>query len=212
MKSVKITKTNHAINMETPVDATIVRGKFYNNLKDDFDAAIPGDGLAKADTISEYTAGSGVTIDGVLLKDGLVQTSNLKTTTTVLTATQIVGTDAGDIGHSAGAILVPAAATGHVYEFVSAMLILNFAVKAYTGGATDLVVRVGTVAQCAAITAASLLGASADVIMQINKIATNTLATAATTINLAGTAFTQPDTAAGTLTCIVTYRDHLTTL
>jgi len=72
MKSVKITKTNHAIDMKTPVDATIVRGKFFNDLKDDFDAMRPSDTAINADTLSEVTSGAGVTIDSVLFKDNTV--------------------------------------------------------------------------------------------------------------------------------------------
>jgi hypothetical protein len=37
---------------------------------DAFNAVVPIEGTAKANTISEYTADSGVTIDGVLVKDG----------------------------------------------------------------------------------------------------------------------------------------------
>jgi hypothetical protein len=43
---------------------------------DAFNAVVPIEGTAKANTISEYDAGSGVTVDGVLLKDGTVQTVN----------------------------------------------------------------------------------------------------------------------------------------
>lgn len=214
MKSVKITKTNHAIDMETPVDATIVRGKFYNNLKDDFDALRPSDTVIKANTISEVTSAAGVTADSVLLKDGYVQATNLKTVLATLTATEIVGTSAGDIGHSAGAILVPAAGTGYIHEFVSALIVYDYGTAAYTGGTNDLVIRVGTVAQCAAITTASLLGGAADAILAVNKLATNTVETgsAAGTINLYGTAYTQPGDAAGVLRIYVTYRTYPTGL
>lgn len=214
MKSVKITKTNHAIDMETPVDATIVRGKFYNNLKDDFDALRPSDTVIKANTISEVTSAAGVTADNVLLKDGYVQATNLKTVLATLTATEIVGTSTGDIGHSAGAILVPAAGTGYIHEFVSALIVYDYGTAAYTDGANDLVIRVGTVNQCAAITTATLLGGTADAILAVNKLATNTVETgsAAGTINLYGTAYTQPGDAAGVLRIYVTYRTYPTGL
>jgi hypothetical protein len=45
---------------------------WYNELVDAFNAIVPTAGTAQADTINEVTAGSGVTIDGVLLKDGIV--------------------------------------------------------------------------------------------------------------------------------------------
>lgn len=52
-----------------------VKVSAYNNLYDDVLALNPGDGLANINTISEYTSGSGVTVDGVLLKDSAVDTN-----------------------------------------------------------------------------------------------------------------------------------------
>jgi len=75
MKSRKITSTNHNDGIGSSDDVIIVRGGFYNQLKDDWDAHVPSDGSAKFNTIAEYTAGQGVTIDGVLIKDGIVTTT-----------------------------------------------------------------------------------------------------------------------------------------
>lgn len=72
MKAKRITKSNFATNLNSNDDVVPVRGLHYNQLKDDFDAHITGDGAGKFDTVSEYTSGEGVTADGVLLKDGLV--------------------------------------------------------------------------------------------------------------------------------------------
>lgn len=70
MSLTKIGKTPTSINrME---DALKVTAKDYNALVDAFNAAVPALGEANADTINEYTSGEGVTIDGVILKDGAV--------------------------------------------------------------------------------------------------------------------------------------------
>jgi hypothetical protein len=53
-------------------DALKVTAKDYNILIDAFNAVVPIEGTAKANTISEYDSGSGVTVDGVLVKDGSI--------------------------------------------------------------------------------------------------------------------------------------------
>lgn len=131
----------------------------------------------------------------------------LKVVTVTLTATEIVGTAAGDIGHAAGAVLVAAPGAGLINEFVSAVLSYDFVTAAYTGGADDLVVRQGTTAVSAPIAAADLLGDTADDIAFVNALsAADIKLTANSTLNLAGTAYTQPGTAAGTLKVHIAYR------
>jgi len=127
--------------------------------------------------------------------------------TVTLTAAEIVGTAAGDIGHAAGAVLVAAPGTGYILEFVSAVLSYDFGVAAYTGGNNDLVIRQGTTAVSAAIADADLLGDSADDIAYVNALAAADIKlTANSTLNLAGTAYTNPGTAAGTLKVHIAYR------
>lgn len=135
--------------------------------------------------------------------------SVVQTATVTLTATEIVGTSAGDIGHSAGAVLVAAPGAGKILEFVSATLIYTFDTAAYTGGNNDLVIRQGTTAVSAAIADADLIGDSADDIACVNALsAADIKLTQNSTLNLAGTAYTQPGTAAGTLSARITYRVH----
>lgn len=135
--------------------------------------------------------------------------SVLQTATVTLTVTQIVGTAAGDIGHSAGAVLVAAPGATKILEFVSAVLIYDFDTAAYTGGNNDLVIRQGTTAVSAAIADADLIGDTADDIAYVNALsAADIKLTANSTLNLAGTAYTQPGTAAGTLSVRITYRVH----
>lgn len=126
-----------------------------------------------------------------------------------LTVDEIVGTAAGDIGHSAGAILVAAPGAGFLLEFVSATLSYTRDTATYTGGADDLVIRQGTTTMSAAIAAADLLGDSADDIAYINALsAADIKLTANSTLNLKSTAWTDPGTAVGTLKVFIAYRVH----
>lgn len=138
--------------------------------------------------------------------------SNIYTTEVTLTATQIVGTSAGDIGHTDGAILVAAPTSAYALEFVSAVLIYDYATAAYTGGGDDMVVRIGSVAQSSAVSKANCLGASGDKVYRVGAIATEVSLPVGSTINLYGTAFTQPGTAAGVLRVQLNYRIHTTGL
>lgn len=174
------------------------------------------------DTITEKTAATGVTIDGVLLKDGLVaatalgnaaNTGQVLTVVTTLTATEIVGTSAGDIGHASGATLVAAPGAGFVLELISALFVYDFATAAYTGGAGDAVIAYESgAAATSAITAANLLTAAGDKLLTLRPIATEVVPVANKALSLRGTAYTNPGTAAGVLRCHVTYRIHTTAL
>jgi len=163
--------------------------------------AITGDIQATAGSIGTTELADNAVTSGKLA------TGVLQVATVTLTATEIVGTAAGDIGHSAGAVLVAAPGTGYILEFVSAVLSYDFATAAYTGGGDDLVVRQGTTAVSAPIAAADLLTDTADDIAYVNALAAADIKlTANSTLNLAGTAYTQPGTAAGTLKVHITYR------
>lgn len=77
MKSTKITKTNHAGPYNTPEEASLVHGKFFNDLMDDFAAHVPSDGEGKLDTLDEYTAGAGVKISNLEIhSDGSMNHAN----------------------------------------------------------------------------------------------------------------------------------------
>jgi hypothetical protein len=76
-----------------------------------------------------------------------------------------------------------------------------------------LVIRQGTTAVSGATTTANLLGAAGDKIVYASALATAGVAlTANSTINLSGTAYTQPGTAAGVLRVKLAYRVHTTDL
>lgn len=152
------------------------------------------------------------------IADAAVTTAKLAETTiqyaeVELTATEIVGTSAGDLGHAAGAVLVAAPGATKTLEFVSAVLIYDYDTAAYTGGGDDLVVRQGTTTVSAAVAGADLVGASADKIAFVGALSAADIAlTANSTLNLASTAWTQPGTAAGVLRVKVAYRVHTTGL
>lgn len=189
-----------------------------NELVDAVNTFNPSSATLVADTINESTSGAGVTVDGVLLKDGGISLGStnvqLFTTLTTLTATEIVGTAAGDIGHANGATLVAAPSSAYALEFVSATFVYDFATAAYTGGANDLVVAIGSggAALTTAITSANLLTAAGDKVLTIKAIATEIPLSVGTGISLRGTAYTQPGTAAGVLRVYTTYRKIATGL
>lgn len=161
----------------------------------------------------------GVTADGVLLKDskvtatgGISTTANVTeyTVLTTLTATEIVGTAAGDLGHANGATLVAAPEAGFALQFVSAIAIYDFGVAAYTGGGNDTSIRLGGggAAITGVVTSANLLGAAGDKIVRFDPLSTAALpVTENVGISLTSTtAWTQPGTAAGVLRVYTTYR------
>jgi hypothetical protein len=185
----------------------------------------------KVNNIAAATASeTGVSVPGTLavtgattltgqlnVNGGLAKQSTVveKTASVTLTATQIVGTSAGDIGHAAGATLVAAPGAGYVLEFVSAVLIYDFDTAAYTGGGDDTVIQDGDggVAMTTAIAGADLLEAAGDKIVHVTALSASDQAlTANKPLTLQGTALTQPGTAAGVLRCHVTYKVHTTGL
>lgn len=127
-----------------------------------------------------------------------------------LTATQIVGTSAGDLGHASGAELVAAPGAGYVLQLINAVLIYDYSVAAYTGGGNDTFIQNGAsaVALTTSIASADLLGAAGDKIVQLTPLSASDQAlTANTSLTLKSTtAWTQPGTAAGVLRCHVLYR------
>ena len=137
----------------------------------------------------------------------------LKYTTVTLTATEIVGTAAGDIGHASGATLLAAPGAGKVVELISAVLIYDFDTAAYTGGGNDIVIKQGSTTLTTPIASADLLGAAGDKIVQVNPLSASDQAlTENTGLSLTATAFTQPGTAAGVLRVKLVYRVHTTGL
>jgi len=190
----------------------VARAKHLNPIVDKVNTLSPATATMVVNTISESTSESGVTVDGVLLKDGGIQLASgviQKEVVVVIGATQIVGTDAEDLGHANGATLVAAPTSDYTLEFVSAIAIYDFDTAAYTGGASDLVVAIGSAgaAISGVATMANLLGAAGDKIVYFVPLATVAVPmSVGTAISLRGTAITNPGTAAGVLRVYTTYR------
>lgn len=181
----------------------------YDKIKEMIDAI---NGLATTATLGATTTTT-LTASGLVTASAGVSmgTANatMFTVLTTLTATEIVGTAAGDIGHASGATLVTNASSAYTLEFVSAVAIYDFATAAYTGGANDLVVAIGSggAAISGVCSTANLLGAAGDKIVYFLPLATAAVPmSVGTGISLRGTAYTQPGTAAGVVRVYTTYR------
>lgn len=183
----------------------------YTKINNNTVTTLTEDGLAVTGTTSisgTLTTSGNIVAENISLQSGVVE----KTALVTLTATQIVGTAAGDVGHASGATLVASPGSDYVLELVSAILIYDYLTGAYTGGGDDTVIQLGTVAQTAAIAGADLLEASGDKIVMVTPLAAVDLPmTVGTTLNLQGTALTA-GTGAGVLRCHITYRIHTTGL
>lgn len=138
--------------------------------------------------------------------------TNIYTKEVTLTASTIVGSTAGTIGHTDGAILVSAPSSSYALEFVSAVLIYDYDTAAYTGGNDDMTIRVGSVSQTSAITDTNCIKGTGDKVYRLGCTSTQLSLGVGSTINLKGTAFTQPGTAAGVLRVQINYRIHTTGL
>jgi len=147
---------------------------------------------------------------------GTVKVSEIITQEITITATEIVGTAAGDLGHASGAVLVAGVSSAYAMEFVSAVAIYDFATAAYTGGGNDTTINIGSggAILTGVVTSANLLGAAGDKIVVFNQLSTAALPlSVGTGLSMNSvTAWTQPGTAAGVLRVQVSYRLHLTGL
>lgn len=147
---------------------------------------------------------------------GISLTATVREYTTIvtLTATEIVGTAAGDVGHADGAILVAAPSSAYALEFVSAVLIYDYSTAAYTGGAgDDMVIRIGSTTVSPAIATTDLITATGDQVVHLRALsAADYDLPVGSTINLNATEITQPGTAAGVIRVHITYRVHTTGL
>jgi hypothetical protein len=70
----RITKNNQFSKPGEPIKVT---APWVNYIIDAFNTMVPAAGVATVDIISEATAGSGVTIDSLLIKDGMVDLNGL---------------------------------------------------------------------------------------------------------------------------------------
>ncbi len=183
--------------------------KWVNNL-------LVVNGLLNADPCcADYVANMDAGIPSAVALGNAANTGQILTAAVTLTATEIVGTDAGDLGHANGATIVADPGAGFSIEFISGFLIYDFDTAAYTGGGNDLVFQIGSggIPLTGATTSANLLGAAGDKIVQVNSLSTAGMPRSVNTgISLKSTAWTNPGTAAGVLRVHVQYRIHTTGL
>lgn len=137
-------------------------------------------------------------------------TNNLQYIDVTISAADIISTASGKLGHANGYPLVAAPGAGVYLEFVSSLLKYDYSTAAYTAGGNITVNAAAGSAITGLISAANSLGASADVVVRFNPLTTaGTVIAANTGINLvAASAFTNPGTAAGTVTIRTYYRTH----
>lgn len=165
MKSSKITSNNpfpEAVNNKS------VKAKQYNELWDDFAALRPSDTSSKTDTISEVTAGAGVTVDGVLLKDSSITLGTskmvIKTAEVAVSAAEIIAMNATP------KTLVAAPGAGYVLSFRRAVVIYDSTATAFTGGGVITVnYGSGGAAQSSNLAATFLTGAG-DKVFNMEKL------------------------------------------
>lgn len=126
----------------------------------------------------------------------------------------ITGTSAGQLGHADGVTLVAAPGAGKAIEFLSAVVINDFATAAYTGGGNVSVNYAAGGAVSGVVSAANSIGAVGDkVAVVLAAVPANNQLLSNTGLNLvAASAFTQPGTAAGVVRVKVAYRVHTTGL
>jgi len=217
MNAQKITDNNHAANIRATGDAALVKGIHFNTLRDDVETIETNLASTQADLDTEEAALTAQKLIW-LASGGWQSNANVVEFTDIVTISgaEIVGSDALDIGHVDGALLVAAPSSDYVLEFVSALFIYDFDTAAYTGGADDIVVQIGAVGTqvtlSSAITGADLLEAAGDKVLRLGAIATETIPLVGGDLSIAGTALTDPGTAAGVLRVHVTYRIHTTNL
>lgn len=155
-----------------------------------------------------------------MLQDASVTSAKLAANTLqvasgTISSANITGTSAGQLGHANGVVLVAAGGAHVINEFVSAIIIVDFATAAYTGGGnTGIKIGGGGAALSGVVANTVIVQASADIIQQFVPLAATALTpTENTSLNLVtASAPTQPGTAAGVIRWICTYRQHATGL
>lgn len=144
--------------------------------------------------------------NGQSTKVGLEQVDEVN-----ISAAAIVATTVGNLGHANGVELVAAPGAGYFLELLSATLVYNYNTAAYTGGGNVTVnIGAGGAALTGLVSAANSLGAAASKIVNFQPLAAagNSLVENKGINLVAATAFTQPGTAAGTVSVRIRYRIH----
>lgn len=165
MKSGKITTLLHE-KYPKAGDSKTVKVRHWNDLMDDLADHIPSDGVATLNTITEQSAGSGVTIEDVVLKDGsLSLTSGIAELATVvnLTSANLLAM------YDTPVEVVPAYGAGTVVCFKSAILIYDDQGTDYANGGAITINYASGAAQSSSL-AATFLTANGDKVWNLEKL------------------------------------------
>lgn len=127
-----------------------------------------------------------------------------------ISAANITGTAAGQLGHASGVPLVAAPGADVGIEFMGGMLMYQRSTASYGAGGLTTVNLTGGVLISKNFTAAGCLGAASDKVIQLYPVAMpDIVITPNTGLSLVTTvAFTNPGTAAGVLRLRIRYRLH----
>lgn len=134
----------------------------------------------------------------------------IQTASGQISKANIIGTSAGQLGHANGVVLVPATTAGKANVLLSAIVAMDFATAAYTGGGnTTINISGGGSALTGLVNTTTFIQAASDVIINLVPLAAtnNSYGAGANGLALVTTvAPTDPGTAAGVINWQVTYQ------
>ncbi len=149
-------------------DAKTVKVKYWNDLMDDLDEIMPSDATATINTINEKTTGAGVTVEGVLLKDGAISTG---TTRVVEKTIEVPLTSANLLAMNATPVTVVASpGTGYALNFHRAVLIYDSTATAYANGGVITINYGSGGAACSSNLASTFLTGAGDKVWNLEKL------------------------------------------
>jgi hypothetical protein len=139
----------------------------------------------------------------------VIDPSIIKIARGTITAAQIVATGAGNLGHAAGVVMVPAAPAKAINELISCVAAMDFLTAAYTGGGNNTVNIGGGAALTGLVNTTTFIQAASDIIVEFVPLAAtfNNYGVGANSLNLVSSiAPTNPGTAAGVINWMCAYR------
>jgi hypothetical protein len=172
MSALKVTKSNHLPG--TGDERFKVFSKQFNELVDYVNDTVGTPGTLEADTISEETAAAGVTVDGVLIKDGgitLASGAGIALSPTVTQYTADVAISSANLlaMYATPVDVVTAPSSSYALDFVSAVLINDDATDYASGG--TITINYGSGGAAVSTTLAStFLTANGDKVWNLQKL------------------------------------------
>ncbi len=164
-------------------------------------------------SLTDYTNGAEYINVGTLASPTWVKMAGadvIQKASGTISAAAIISTAAGGLGHANGVVLVPAAPAGSINELESAVIAMDFATAAYTGGGNTTVNQSGGgTALTGLVNTTTFIQAASDIIIDLVPLAATNLSYTTGANGLAlvtSIAPTNPGTAAGVIKWNVTYR------